>query len=101
MTPSERLNVSAELLAALCLKYRVLELSVFGSVARGMAGHGSDVDLLVLFEDGAEVGLLKLAGLQRELAALLGRPVDLVPKDGLKPVLRDEVLAEAEVLYAA
>ncbi len=101
MTTTERLNVSAESLAAVCSKYQVRELLVFGSMARGDAKGGSDVDLLVLFEKHAVVGLLKLARLQRELAVLLGRPVDLVPKDGLKPVLRDEVLAEAEVLYAA
>jgi predicted nucleotidyltransferase len=101
MTAAERLRVSSELLADLCTRYGVRELSIFGSAARGEAGHDSDVDLLVVFEDSAEVGLLKLAGLQRELAALFGRRVDLVPKDGLKPVLRDEVLAEAEVLYAA
>ena len=101
MTTAERLNVPIELLAALCRKYAVRELSVFGSAARGEVECDSDVDLLVLFEDGAEVGLLKLAGLQRELTALLGRRVDLVPKDSLKPILRDAVMAEAEVLYLA
>lgn len=93
--------MSAESLAAVCTKHRVRELLLFGSVARGDARGGSDIDLLVLFEVDANVGLLKLARLQRELAALLGRRVDLVPKEGLKPVLQDEVLAEAEVLYAA
>jgi len=39
--------------------------------------------------------------MQRELEALLGHDVDLVPKDGLKPVIRDLVLATARVLYAA
>lgn len=98
---TKRLKVSAESLAAVCSKFQVRELLVFGSMARGDAKSGSDVDLLVLFEEDAVVGLLKLARLQRELAVLFGRPVDLVPKEGLKPVLRDEVLAEAEVLYAA
>jgi len=39
--------------------------------------------------------------MQRELEALLGRNVDLVPKDGLKPGIRDHILATARVLYAA
>jgi predicted nucleotidyltransferase len=38
--------------------------------------------------------------MQRELASLFRRPVDLVPRNGLKPVIRDEVLSQAKVLYA-
>ncbi len=38
--------------------------------------------------------------MQRELAALLERPVDLAPKDGLKPVGRQDVLANTEIIYA-
>lgn len=68
---------------------------------RGDLGPGSDVDLLVVFEPDARVGFMKLAGLQRALSALLGRSVDLVPKEGLKPLIREEVLAQAEVLFAA
>lgn len=59
------------------------------------------LESLVTFEPGARVGFLTLARMQRELAELLGRKVDLVPKGGLKPVIRDSVLATARVLYAA
>ena len=45
--------------------------------------------------------MVQRVGLQTELSELLGRPVDLVPKGGLKPALKPEVLAEARVLYAA
>lgn len=101
MTPLEALNVTRVALAGICARYRVRELSVFGSVARGQVRPGSDVDLLVVFEDDARVTLFTLIELQLELADLLKRPVDLVPKNGLKPALRLEVLAEAKVLYAA
>jgi len=47
------------------------------------------------------VTLFTLIEFQAELSELLGQPVDLVPKNGLKPALRREVLAEAQVLYAA
>jgi hypothetical protein len=60
----------------------------------------SDVDLLVEFEPGAKIGFMALGRMQRELPALLERPVDLVPKDGLKPVIRRDVLASTEVIYA-
>ncbi|CAN5519410.1 hypothetical protein BH18ACT3_BH18ACT3_20340 [soil metagenome] len=43
-------------------------------------------------------GLVALAGLERELAELLGVPVDVVPTESLKPGIRDEVLAEAIAL---
>jgi len=69
---------------------------VFGSVARGDDDAGSDVDLLVELEDG--VGLVGLAGLERELAALLGARVDVIPVESLKVGIRDEVLAEAIAL---
>jgi predicted nucleotidyltransferase len=44
---------------------------------------------------------LTLARMQRELEALLGRKVGLVPKDGLKPIIREHILATARGLYAA
>lgn len=64
-------------------------------------GPDSDVDLLVSFEPQARVTFLTLARMQCELEALLGRAVDLIPKGGLKPVIRNQVLATARVLYAA
>jgi uncharacterized protein len=53
------------------------------------------------FEPDAHVGFLALAAMTRELAALAGGNVDLVPKAGLKPLLREAVLAEAEVIFTA
>ena len=88
-------------IADVCRRYRLSELSLFGSTARGDAQPLSDLDLLVCFEPQAHVGFLTLARLARELSVLLNRKVDLVPKDGLNPRIRDQVLAEAEVLFAA
>jgi predicted nucleotidyltransferase len=76
-------------------------LSLFGSARRTDFGPESDVDLLIEFQTDAEPSFLTLARLQRELAEALHRKVDLVPKGGLKPMIREEVLASAEVLYAA
>ena len=101
MNPAERLNVSEKSLAVVCAKFDVRELALFGSAARGEARPESDIDMLVLFEEGARVTLFTLIELQAELSELFARPVDLVPKNGLKPALRREVLAEAQVLYAA
>lgn len=68
-------------------------LRVFGSVARGDATRSSDVDLLVDLEPGRS--LLDLGGLLMDLAELLGAEVDVVTEAGLKPRVRDRVLAEA------
>jgi uncharacterized protein len=69
---------------------------VFGSVARGDETAESDVDLLVDVAPG--VGLVGLARCERDLEALLGAPVDLVPAAGLKSAVADAVLAEARPL---
>jgi len=87
-------------LAELCQEYGIAELSVFGSVARGDSGPDSDVDLLYVRVPGNDLGMSYFA-LQDDLEELFGRPVDLVPKDGLHRVIRDRVLADAQVLYAA
>jgi hypothetical protein len=100
MTQS-RIAVPDQQVADLCRRYQVRRLALFGSVLRDDFRSDSDVDVLVDFDPHAQVGFITLARLQRELAELLGRPVDLVPRMGLKPVIRKEVLASAEEIYAA
>ncbi len=68
---------------------------------RGELRPDSDFDILVTFAPEARIGFMTLSRMARELSELLGRPVDLVPKDGLKPAIRAAVLAEAEALFAA
>lgn len=88
-------------LADLCRRYRVRELSLFGSAVRNEMRTGSDLDLLVEFLPDAQVDLVDYAGLMLDLSRLLGRKVDLVSKNGLKPLIRTAVLEEARLLYAA
>ena len=77
------------------------ELSLFGSAPRGEMKPDSDIDLLVEFLPDSQVDLVDYAGLMLDLSSLLGRKVDLVSKNGLKPVIRDSVLHEARLVYAA
>ena len=88
-------------LREICDRYQVTELSIFGSVLRDDFGPDSDIDFLVEFEPGAVVGLIRFAGLQRELSELTGRPVDLVSKRALNHLIRSEVLSTAVRLHAA
>jgi hypothetical protein len=76
-------------------------LALFGSVLGDQFDPDtSDIDVLVEFHPHAIVGLLELSRMRRELEEVFGRRVDLVPKQGLKPLIRDEVLASAEVVFA-
>jgi hypothetical protein len=88
-------------LAALCRRYQVKELSVFGSAARGDLRPDSDIDLLVDFQSDARPSLLTHIAAEQELSALLERRVDLVSKRALRPLIRAEVLKDAKVIYAA
>ena len=67
---------------------------VFGSVARGQDGPGSDVDLLVDL-DVRTRGLLPLAAIADELSALLGERVDVAPAGALAPHVAEAALGEA------
>lgn len=69
-------------------------LKFFGSVVRGEARADSDIDILVEFS--RPIGLLAFVRLKNRLSELLGRPVDLVTPDALKPPLRDGILSEAQ-----
>lgn len=88
-------------IAALCRRYGIVELSVFGSVARGDDRPDSDVDLLYVSASDSTSSLWELWELRDELTQLLGREIDLVSKDNLHWVIRDRVLNEARPVYAA
>lgn len=101
MVIATKVDLPQEQLAAFCRRHHIAYLALFGSALRDDFGPESDLDILVEFEPGTKIGLLEFIGIQRELSTLLGRPVDLVPRDGLKWVIRDEVLASAEAIYDA
>ena len=96
-----KINVSPEILEEFCQRYQVLRLSLFGSVLRDDFQAGSDIDVLVKFDPEAKVSFMTLGKMQRELTAIFRRSVDLVPQDGLKSVIREEVLSSAQEVYAA
>jgi predicted nucleotidyltransferase len=94
-------DIPKDLIAEFCRRNRIRRLALFGSVLRDDFGPESDVDVLVEFEPGACVGLLRLAGMEIELGEMLGRKVDLNTPGFLSDYYRDQVLAEAEVQYDA
>jgi hypothetical protein len=74
-------------------KYGAYNLRVFGSVARGEATLDSDVDFLVELKP--QSSLFDYIALMQDLAALLGRKVDIAELDNLHELIRDKVLSEA------
>jgi hypothetical protein len=77
-------------------KHGVVRASVFGSVARGDGTRTSDIDILVELKD--DIDLLGFIGLKQELEAVLGRKVDLVEYDFIKPQLRERILRDQVVI---
>ena len=95
-----RIDVPKDKIADFCRKHHIRKLALFGSVLREDFRPDSDVDVLVEFEPGHTVGLLRMAGLELELAELIGRKVDLRTPAELSRYFRDEVARSSEVQYA-
>jgi len=100
MTLASGLDIPQDKIERICRRYHIVEMAVFGSAARGDAGPDSDIDVLVEFAPNVVWGWDYFA-LERELAELFGRPVDLATKKWLKPNVRAEILRDARVIYAA
>ena len=100
-TVTANIKIPGDQIAAFCRRHHIRRLALFGSVLRPDFGPDSDVDVLVEFEPEAAIGLLAFARTQRELSELFQRPVDLVTRDGLKPLIKQTVVDRAEVIYAA
>ena len=75
-------------------QYKIKKIGIFGSYVRGEEHENSDIDILVEFSSDIEFGLLTFCQLENKLSEKLGRTVDLVTKDGLKPRLGENILKE-------
>jgi predicted nucleotidyltransferase len=93
MDSQEVLTKLRELKPTITARYKVREISLFGSFVREEQGVSSDIDLLAEFEDNAD--LFDLIGLALYLEEILQRPVDVVPKQALRAELRESVLHQA------
>ncbi|MEQ9715519.1 MAG: nucleotidyltransferase family protein [Candidatus Asgardarchaeum sp.] len=92
ITKEKVLEILRKELPYLRKKYKVKRIGVFGSFARNEQTFESDIDILVEFEK--PIGLFKFIELEWYLSEKLGRKVDLVTHNALKPLIRDKVLSE-------
>ena len=102
---SGTLNTSNDKLKLLCQKYKVKELSLFGSSLRNDFNSESDIDLLITFDEKAEFSLFDMVHIKEEFEKLFGRSVDLVSKKGIersKNIYRKKAILEnSMVIYAS
>jgi hypothetical protein len=94
--------VDRERIEEFCRKWRVKELSIFGSALREDFRSDSDVDVLVELEEDAPWDAFGWVDMIDELEGIFGREVDLVEKTAIRnPFRRRHILSHREVIYAA
>jgi uncharacterized protein len=100
-----RIAIPRKKLTEFCRRWKVTELSLFGSVLRDDFRPESDIDLLVSFSPRAKVSLFDLVRMQNELKEIFGREVDLVERRGIEKsenyIRRKSILSNIKVIYAA
>ncbi len=100
MTQTRQLpiKIPQDQIVQFCQKHHIQRLALFGSILRDDFTSNSDIDILVDFEPGHTPGFAFI-DLQDQLSEILGRAVDLNTPQDLSRYFRDQVIAEAEVIY--
>lgn len=99
--PKLHIEIPKEKLAEFCKSNHIKKLSLFGSVLRDDFRPESDVDVLVVFEEGHIPGLITISGMELDLDEIVGRKTHLHTAEDLSRYFRDEVLKTAVEQYAA
>ncbi len=98
------IDFESSAIRAFCQKWRISELSVFGSILRGDFRPDSDIDFLVTYDQNATWDLYDAQLMRDELAKAVGRPVDLISRSAIERsnnrFVKREVLSTAEQVYA-
>jgi len=99
---NSNVHLDEAMLKQFCGKWRIRELSLFGSALREDFKPQSDIDFLVSFEPEATWDLFDLIAMKAELESFCGRPVDLVEKEALRnPWRKKTILNTRKLIYAA
>ncbi|MFH1884044.1 MAG: nucleotidyltransferase domain-containing protein [Planctomycetota bacterium] len=100
-----QIDVPKEKIAAFCRRNHIRELALFGSALRRDFRPDSDVDMLVEFEPGQELGLMELVAMENELSEILGRKADMVERQAVERsenyIRKRYVLQSMEKVYVA
>lgn len=100
-----RIEIPYERLAEFCKKWKVKELSLFGSVLREDFEPDSDVDVMVEFEHDARRSLFDIISMTDELKEIFGREIDLLTRPAVEQsrnyIRRKAILSSLEVIYVS
>ncbi len=98
----KKIRIPRKKISQFCLRWGVVEFSLFGSLLREDFRPDSDVDVLVTFSREAQISLFDLVQMKIDLEKIFHRPVDVIEKDALEnPFRKREILRTAQVVYAA
>ena len=100
-----RFELPRKRVAEFCVRWRITELALFGSVLREDFSGDSDIDVLVTFAEEARWTLFDMVRMKEELSKIMGRNVDLVSRRGVEssrnPIRRQAILSSAKVVHVA
>jgi len=95
----DELQFDIKKLIELCRQSGVVQIAIFGSMARGEANQQSDIDLVAKFSK--PISLLRVTALERQLSEALGRKVDLLTEAAISPYLQERIKRDLKVIYEA
>ena len=105
MSTSARIDIPHEAIAAFCRRWKITELSLFGSVLRDDFRPDSDVDVLVTFAPDSAWRFTDLLDMEEELKQILGRNVDFIDRAAVEEsrnyIRRRHILGTLEPIYVA
>jgi uncharacterized protein len=97
-----QIDLPGPLISEFCRKWKIAELSLFGSVLRDDFCEESDIDVLVTFSEDAEWSLFDYVDMREELKEIFGRDIDLVEESSLRnPFRRIEILNTKRIVYVS
>lgn len=97
-----QINIPMDKIRDFCLRWKIVEFALIGSVLRDDFRPDSDIDVLLSFQANAGWSLYDIVDMKDELKAMFGREIDLVEKEAIRnPYRRRVMLTDKEVLYAA
>lgn len=96
------INIKMNTIKAFCIKWKIIEFSLFGSVLGNESRPDSDVDVLVAFSKDVRWDLFDLVEMREELKTMFGREIDLLEEGTIRNPFREHaIMTSREVLYAA